>query len=163
VIAGKLPTHDTAFTPHPQRIAAELGITDRVRLIGWVDEEDKPAVYSMAAAFVFPSHYEGFGLPPLEAMSCGTPVIVSDRGSLPEIIGKGGLVVDPDDIDALAAAMKHVMFNGAPCKGLCVSALTEAARFDWHKTAQATIAAYKRSRARAGQTRSTDRSKGDIL
>jgi glycosyltransferase involved in cell wall biosynthesis len=162
VIAGKLPPHDTAFTPHPRRIAAELGITDRVRLIGWVDEEDKPAVYSMAAAFVFPSQYEGFGLPPLEAMSCGTPVIVSDRGSLPEIIGRGGLFVDPDDLDALAAAIKHVMSNGTWSKDLRVSALAEAVRFGWHKTAQATIAAYERSQEKTGQIKSTDRSKGDI-
>jgi glycosyltransferase involved in cell wall biosynthesis len=144
VIAGKLPAHDTAFTPSPRRIADELGISERVRLTGWVDEEDKPALYSGAIALVFPSRYEGFGLPPLEAMSCGTPAIVSDRSSLPEVVGEGGTCVDPDDLDALVRAMRRLATDTALHDRLREAALKQAARFSWRKAAQATLAAYER-------------------
>ncbi|MFZ1711333.1 MAG: glycosyltransferase, partial [Anaerolineae bacterium] len=70
VIAGRLPAHDSAFTPDPRPLAAELGIAGRVIFTGWVDEADKPALYSLAEVFVFPSLYEGFGLPVLEALAC---------------------------------------------------------------------------------------------
>ena len=70
VIAGQLPAADTAFTPDPRPVAARLGLADRVHCIGWVDEADKPALYSMALGTVFVSEYEGFGLPVLEAMAC---------------------------------------------------------------------------------------------
>ena len=129
--------------PDPRRIAAELGIQDRVHLTGWVDEEDKPAMYSAAVAFVFPSHYEGFGLPPLEAMSCGTPVIVSNRSSLPEIVGKGGLCVDPDDADALAGAMRQVLSDSSLRERLRTAGRMQARRFSWRKTAQDTTSAYQ--------------------
>ena len=109
VIAGKLRSQDTAFFPDPKRLAGELDLLDRVHFTGWVEEEDKPALYAGAVAMLFPSHYEGFGLPPLEAMSCGTPVIVSDRSSLPEIVGEGGLCVDPDRIDQLAGTMAQLV------------------------------------------------------
>jgi glycosyltransferase involved in cell wall biosynthesis len=147
VIAGKLPTQDTAFTPHPQRIADELGISEHVHLTGWVDEEDKPALYSLATALVFPSHYEGFGLPPLEAMSCGTPAIGSDRSSLPEVIGSGGLCVAPDDIDALTQAMRRLCTDEQLHESLARAALDQAARFNWSQTACATLAAYERIHA----------------
>ena len=90
VVAGKLPREDTPCTPDPRRMVQDLGISERVAFTGWVNEEHKPALYSGARAFLFPSWYEGFGLPPLEAMACGTPVIASDRGSLPEVVGPGG-------------------------------------------------------------------------
>ena len=145
VIAGKLPAHDTPFTPHPGRIAGELGISNRVHLIGRVDEQDKAAIYSLATGLVFPSYYEGFGLPPLEAMSCGTPVIVSNRSSLPEIAGAGGLHVEPGDIDALVDAMRRLTTDPALGWELRSAALQQASRFAWRNTAQATLAAYKRS------------------
>jgi glycosyltransferase involved in cell wall biosynthesis len=144
VIAGKLPAHDTAFTPHPQRIADDLGISERVCLTGWVEEEDKPALYSGAIALVFPSHYEGFGLPPLEAMSCGTPAIASDRSSLPEVVGVGGICLDPDDLDALSLAMRRLATDTILHESLRAAALRQAARFSWRNTAQATLAAYER-------------------
>ena len=145
VIAGKLPARDTAFLPDPRRIAGELGIVDRVRFTQWVDEADKPAMMSSAIAFVFPSHYEGFGLPPLEAMSCGTPVIVSDRGSLPEIAGDGGLCVTPDDPGAIAAAMDRLITEPSLRERLRAAGLAQARRFDWERCARETSAAYRRA------------------
>ncbi|MEZ4767516.1 MAG: glycosyltransferase family 1 protein [Caldilineales bacterium] len=104
VIAGKLPAADTPFTPDPRRVAAETGIADRVRFTGWVDEVDKPALYSLASLFVFPSLYEGFGLPIAEAAACGTPVLTSNRSSLPEA-APNALLVDPEDVSAIAAGI----------------------------------------------------------
>lgn len=77
VIAGKLPAEDSAFAPDPQTIAAELGLTEQVHFCGWIDEADKPALYALATAYLFPSTYEGFGMMVLEAMSAGTPVVTS--------------------------------------------------------------------------------------
>ena len=77
VIAGKLPREDSAFAPDPRRLAAQLGLGDRVQFTGWVEEADKPALYSLALAALFVSEYEGFGLPVLEAQACGCPVITS--------------------------------------------------------------------------------------
>jgi glycosyltransferase involved in cell wall biosynthesis len=77
VIAGQLPVADSAFTPDPQKTAAELGLLDQVQFCGWIDDADKPALYALATAFLFPSLYEGFGMMVLEAMSAGTPVITS--------------------------------------------------------------------------------------
>jgi glycosyltransferase involved in cell wall biosynthesis len=145
VIAGVLPRQDSALFPDPQRLAAELGIQERVHFAGWVDQEDKPALYSAAVAVLFPSHYEGFGLPPLEAMTCGTPVIVSDRSSLPEVVRDGGLCVDADDLDALAGAMERVASDAALRSRLGAAALTQARRFSWRRTAHETMAAYRRS------------------
>ena len=154
VIAGKLPARDTPFTPHPQRIAGELGISERVYMTGWVDEKDKPALYSMATALVFPSHYEGFGLPPLEAMSCGTPAIVSDRSSLPEVVGAGGLHVDAENLNALSEAMQRLATDTRLYQELRTNALIQATRFSWRNTAQVTLAAYQRCRP---QIESSDR------
>lgn len=79
VIAGKLPQEDSAFAPNPKKIAAELGLTDQVQFCGWIDEADKPALYALSTAYLFPSMYEGFGMMVLEAMSAGTPVVTSAR------------------------------------------------------------------------------------
>ena len=79
VLAGSLPARDSAFAPDPRRIAAQLGLQDRVHLCGWVEEDDKAALYAQATAFIFPSLYEGFGMMLLEAMAAGVPVITSDR------------------------------------------------------------------------------------
>jgi glycosyltransferase involved in cell wall biosynthesis len=104
VIAGQLPAADTPFTPDPRRIAAQEGVAEWVHFTGWVDEADKPALYSLASLFVFPSRYEGYGLPVAEAAACGAPVVTSNRSSLPEA-APGAVLVDPDDEAALAAAM----------------------------------------------------------
>jgi glycosyltransferase involved in cell wall biosynthesis len=143
VVAGRLPTQHTSFFPDPRRIARELGVEGRVVFTGWVSDEDKPALYSSALALVFPSWYEGFGLPPLEAMACGTPVIASDRGSLPEVVGDGGLLVAPDDVAGLAEAMDHLAFDDALLATLREEALSQAARFSWRQAAEETRAVYE--------------------
>jgi glycosyltransferase involved in cell wall biosynthesis len=113
VIAGQLPAADTPFTPDPRRIAAEEGIAGLVHFTGWVDEADKPALYSLASLFVFPSLYEGFGLPVAEAAACGAPVLTSNRSSLPEV-ASDALLVDPEDVDALAAAIAQALAASRP-------------------------------------------------
>lgn len=108
VIAGKLPAADTPFTPDPRRIAAQAGVADRVHFTGWMAEADKPALYSLASLFVFPSLYEGYGLPVAEAAACGAPIITSNYSSLPEV-APDALLVDPEDTEALAAAMAQAL------------------------------------------------------
>ena len=108
MIAGKLPAADTDFTPDPRRLVVEEGIADQVQFTGWVDEADKPALYSLASLFVFPSLYEGFGLPVAEAAACGTPVLTSNRSSLPEA-DPAAFLVDPEDDAALAQGMAQAL------------------------------------------------------
>ena len=152
VIAGRLPEYGldlaiqakrSAFFPDPRPIVQELGIGERVVFTGWVPEEDKPALYSGARALIFPSLYEGFGLPPLEALACGTPVITSNRGSLPEIVGDGGLLLEPDDVEGLAGAMEKLLNDDTLWGDLREKGLAHAARFSWEKTARKTLAVYR--------------------
>jgi glycosyltransferase involved in cell wall biosynthesis len=143
VIAGKLPDSDSLMFPDPRRIADRLGITDRVHLTGWIKERDKPALYSGARAFVFPSLYEGFGLPPLEAMACGTPAIVSNRSSLPEVVGQGGLLVDPASPAEIATAIRQMTTDQSLHDRLSRAALQRAAYFSWERTVRGTLDAYQ--------------------
>ncbi len=143
VIAGRLPEKGSSFFPDPRPIVQRLGIGGQVVFTGWVPEEDKPALYSGARALVFPSLYEGFGLPPLEALACGTPVIASNRGSLPEIVGDGGVLVEPDDVEGLAAAMEKLLADDDLRTNLRQKGLAHAARFSWEKTARETLAVYQ--------------------
>jgi len=157
VIAGRLPRRDTGFTPDPRRIARELGIESGVHFTGWVEEADKPALYTAATAFVFPSRYEGFGLPVLEALACGTPVITSCVSSLPEVVGRAGLLVSPDDVAELAAAMERLWYDAALRGRLRDEALVQAARFSWQQTAQATAEVYAEVGSKAAAAPSTGR------
>lgn len=143
VIAGHLPGQDTPFFPDPCLTVARLGLEDSVSFVGWVAEKDKPALYSGATLFVFPSLYEGFGLPLLEAMACGTAVIASDRSSLPEIGGEGALLVDPHDVDGLAAAITTLIEDEERRRELQAKGLEQAQRFSWQKTVAETMAVYR--------------------
>src|SRR5437764_2898226 len=107
MIAGKPDKLGRALFPDPRPVAADLGITDHI-VYRFIEEEDKPAIYSGASVFVFPSLYEGFGLDPLEAMSCGAPVVCSNRTSLPEVVVDAALNVAPDDTHALVVASRIV-------------------------------------------------------
>jgi glycosyltransferase involved in cell wall biosynthesis len=142
VMAGRLPEHDTPFFPDPRRIAAQLGIGGDVRFPGAIDEADKPAVYSAATVFAFPSRYEGFGLPILEAMACGTPVVTSKVTSLPELAGTAAFQVSPDDARNLASAIISLCVDDELRQEMRQAGLVQAARFTWQQTAAETLAAY---------------------
>lgn len=143
VVAGRLPERDTPFKPDPRHVARNAGVTDRVRFIGYVSDAAKPALYTAATLFVFPSIYEGFGLPPLEALSCGTPAVTTDASSLPEIVGDASRLVPPDDEHALAQALNELMKDRDARQMLAERALEQAERFSWRRTAEATLTAYR--------------------
>lgn len=115
---------------------------------GYVPEDDLPALYSGALCFVYPSFFEGFGLPPLEAMSCGAPVITGNRTSLPEVVGDAGLMVDPFDEDAIADAMRRIIEDTPLRENLRTRGFEQARRFTWHATARRTLAAYEQATRR---------------
>ena len=125
--------------------AAQSAPAYRSRLIftGYVPEEALPALYSGAVAFVFPSLYEGFGLPALEAMACGTPVIASNTSSLPEVVGDAGLLIDPRDQDGLCHAMLNVLNDAALRRSLHGKGRERALAFSWKKCAAETVAALR--------------------
>jgi glycosyltransferase involved in cell wall biosynthesis len=143
VLAGRLPTKESALFPNLRRIIAQLELEEAVVPIGWVAEEDKPALYTLASLFVYPSFYEGFGLPVLEAMACGTPVVVSRAASLPEIVGEAGLLVDPQGVTQIGRAIVSVLSDETLRRELREKGLAQARRFSWQKTAQQTLAAYR--------------------
>ena len=113
-------------------------IPPRVFFTGYVPDEHLPALYSGALGAVYPSLYEGFGLPPLEAMACGTPVITSSTTSLPEVTGKAALLVDPAKISEIAEAMKALIGGGQLREQLRLQGLARAAQFTWDRAAQST-------------------------
>jgi glycosyltransferase involved in cell wall biosynthesis len=121
-------------------------LRDRIVFTGFVDDTDLAALFSGALVFAYPSLYEGFGLPPLEAMQCGTPVITSDRSSLPEVVGDGGVLVDPLDQDALAQAILDVYRDSGHRADLAVRATARARQFTWERFAEQTVGAYRATR-----------------
>ncbi|GAB4506251.1 MAG: glycosyltransferase family 1 protein [Anaerolineales bacterium] len=122
----------------------ELGLHDHVLFPGFVPDEELPVLYSAADVLVTPSFYEGFGLPALEAMACGTPVIVSDVSSLPEVVGDAGVRIDPRDEAGLAEAMVHVVQDSALRAALRAAGRERARRFTWDDAARELLAVYAR-------------------
>jgi glycosyltransferase involved in cell wall biosynthesis len=120
-----------------------LGLEGEVIFPGFVSDEDLPALYSAADLFVFPSLYEGFGLPPLEAMACGTPVIASNSSSLPEVIGDAGIMVDPLDVGGLLRAIELVLRDERMRRGMRARGLKQAAKFSWERAAAMTMEVYQ--------------------
>ncbi|MBM4422909.1 MAG: glycosyltransferase family 4 protein [Chloroflexi bacterium] len=146
VIAGKLPARGDRFHDDLPAYAKQLGIAESVRFIGPVAEEDKPALYRGAACFVFPSRYEGFGLPPLEALACGAPVVTTAFASIPEVVGEAAyLVRDPDDTRSLGAAILAVVVNPDVVDRLATAARAQAQKFSWQRTAEETAAVYRKA------------------
>jgi glycosyltransferase involved in cell wall biosynthesis len=139
-------------TPHEaelrQRIA-ELGLETDVRLVGWVTLAELEGLYRTAACFVFPSLYEGFGLPVLEAMSRGVPVACSDRGSLEEVAGGAARLFDPEQPEAIAAAIESLLYDAGEAERYRSAGRARAATFSWRATARATLASYERALAPA--------------
>ena len=123
-----------------------LGLGEQVRLLGHFDPLE--VLYSGASMMIYPSVYEGFGLPPLEAMACGTPVISSNAASLPEVVGDASLLVDPHDVDGLTEAMRRLLKDESLAEDLTRKGLQRAKSFTWQRTAENTLAAYEQAVAR---------------
>ena len=124
------------------QLVEELRLQDQVKFTGYVHDDDLPALYSAAQAFVYPSLYEGFGLPPLEAMACGAPVITSNVTSLPEVVGKAGLTHAPEDAQALTQAMVTLLSDVSTRDHFREAGLARAQQFSWEGAARATQAVY---------------------
>ena len=149
---AKSGTHDQALViaghwderyPEAKHSAERLDLQDVVRFIGPVPETDLPALYGSAELFVFPSEYEGFGLPVLEAMACGAPVVCGNRSSLPEVAGDAALLCDPRDVDALAGAIERVLTDRDLRFSLAQRSLDRAAQFSWDRVAEQTLHVYR--------------------
>jgi glycosyltransferase involved in cell wall biosynthesis len=135
-IAG---SSDRRYTPALQAQATELGVAHRVKWLDYITDEELVMLLNRAIALVFPSLWEGFGLPVLEAMACGTPVITSNLSSLPEVTGDAALLVDPYDSGAIAHAMQEVVTDNSVRSHLRQAGLRRAQAFSWEKTGQATV------------------------
>jgi len=121
----------------------DLGLQQRVIFTDFIDSDDMSALYSAAGLFVFPSFYEGFGLPPLEAMACGTPVVSSDKASLPEVVGEAAVLIDPGQTEAIAAAMDKVLSDARFRDALIQAGFEQVRRFSWKNTAKGLVDAFK--------------------
>jgi glycosyltransferase involved in cell wall biosynthesis len=130
--------------PDPKTRAEALGVADQVRFLGPVDDADLPALYSGCSLFVFPSLYEGFGLPVLEAMACGAPVACSNASSLPEITADATLLFDPLDVNAIAVALQRGLEDADLRRALAEQGVRQAAQFSWARTAAETLSLYQK-------------------
>jgi glycosyltransferase involved in cell wall biosynthesis len=142
-----IPGYPTPHEEELRRHAHELAIEDDVRLLGWVSDPELEALYLVASCFVFPSLYEGFGMPVLEAMSRGVPVACSNRGSLREVAGDAALLFEPESVRSIADAIERVLADPEEAKRLRVAGREQASRFTWQATARATLASYDRALA----------------
>jgi glycosyltransferase involved in cell wall biosynthesis len=134
---------DKRYTPVLQAQVNHLGLTHQVKFLDYVHYDQLPIIINQALALVFPSLWEGFGLPVLEAMACGTPVITSNLSSLPEVVGDAALLVDPYNTGEITEAMQAVATDSKLRSHLRTLSLKQASQFSWEKTAQATIEVLK--------------------
>jgi glycosyltransferase involved in cell wall biosynthesis len=140
-------------TPHEQELRAlarELGIAELVRMPPWLPAVDLEGLYRAAACVVFPSLYEGFGLPVLEAMARGVPVACSNRSALPEVAGQAALLFDPEDVHAIRSALERLLTDRELSERLQGAGHERAAAFSWERTAELTVACYERALGDAG-------------
>jgi glycosyltransferase involved in cell wall biosynthesis len=140
-----LPGYATDYESDLRARAAELGIADDVRFPAWLSSEELEGLWSIARAFVFPSLYEGFGLPVLEAMARGVPVACSNASSLPEVAGDAALLFDPRDERAIAASLSRLLDDEPLRERLRALGREQARRFTWERTARLTLEAYARA------------------
>jgi glycosyltransferase involved in cell wall biosynthesis len=151
VIGGKAHGNSGLY-PDLAPLARDLGIADRVLLPGSLTQKEKIALYHAAACYAAPSRYEGFGLTPLEAMACGTPVVAADASCTREVVGDAALLVGPDDVGGFADALISVLTDDAVAGRMREAGLRQAAFFSWQRTAAATLAVYQRAiRAPVGE------------
>ncbi len=122
---------------------SRLGLGDRVRLLDFVDDNDLPALYNLAWAFVYPSIYEGFGLPALEAMRCGTPVVTADNSSLPEVVGDAAVLVRADDVASIASGIGLAVYDESLRARLRAAGLARAQTFTWERAAEQILMYYR--------------------
>jgi len=141
ILAGKISWKNQEIFS----LIKNLNLEKNVKILNFVDYKDLPLLYAGAEVFVFPSLYEGFGLPPLEAMKCGTPVIVSDRSSLPEIVGEKGLMVNPEDISGLSRMILKVLNEPDFRKNMSDYYIRRADLFTWKRCIQETMESYERT------------------
>lgn len=134
----------------PTPSARELMARGELRLLGYVADELIPPLYAGAAAFAYPSRYEGFGLPPLEAMASGAPVITGNLTSLPEVVGDAGVMVDPDDVDAMREGLRRLLEDRAFADDLRQRGLLRAGTFSWDRCARETFAVYEKAMRQHG-------------
>jgi glycosyltransferase involved in cell wall biosynthesis len=143
-----VPGYPTPYEDELRGRAEHLGLADDVRLLGWVDGPTLEGLYSAAACFAFPSLYEGFGLPVLEAMARGVPVACSGRGALDEVAGDAALRFDPESEASIAAAVERLLTDPEEAERLRRAGPERAARYTWAATAAGTIASYRRALGR---------------
>jgi len=144
VKVGSAGGQEIDFRSQTIGIIESLNLSSEVIFTNFVPETDLPAYYSGAEVFVLPSLYEGFGFPVLEAMACACPVITSNTSSLPEVTGKAGIMINPQDADILAQMMKQVLTNGELRDTMIRRGLEQAKRFTWEKAAEQTLEVYKK-------------------
>lgn len=143
-----LPGYATEHEEELRRHALEIAVAEDVRFLGWISAADAEGFYACSSGFVFPSLYEGFGLPVLEAMARGLPVACSDRGSLKEVAGDAALIFDPENVTAIARSIETLLFDRGVAERLREAGRARAAHFTWEKTARATLATYEKVLAR---------------
>jgi glycosyltransferase involved in cell wall biosynthesis len=137
-----LPGYPTLHEEELRAAAKYLGTDRDVRFLGWISDEDREGLYALAAIFVFPSLYEGFGLPPLEAMARGVPVLTSGRGSISEVVGNGALLIDPESVEDIFNGIRRLLDDSRERERLRFLGRLRAAQFSWAKTAKETRAVY---------------------
>lgn len=131
------------FAPEQTRLIVELELADRVRMVGRVPFVDLPSYYHAADVLLYAPLLAGFGLPPLEAMACGTPVVASNRGAIPEVVGDGGILVNAEDEAAMADAMAEVLTQPQRRRRLMERGFERAARFEWAQASRALLELYR--------------------
>ena len=143
VIAGRYQHLGHPLYPDPRQTVRRLGLEGNVIFTGQIREQDKAPLYSAATVFAFPSLYEGFGMPVLEAMACGTPVVTSNVSALPEVAGDAGLLVNPYAPEAIGEALAELLESAARREDLSRRGLERARRFTWPQVAEQTVRVYK--------------------